>query len=128
MVMGEYLLKFNFVILTTLGDVYFTLKGVTYPDNSELALSDIGEGANALSCKTSLVDCCKTQPNRFGQFYYPNGTQVPVNSIGHGFFRDRGDQEIRLNRRDQTASPTGRFRCEIPDANRVMQSLHVTLT
>ena len=107
--------------------IYFVLDGQVFVNNSVLSLSEIGEGESALLCKTNLMKCCGTVPNRIGEFYYPNGVRVPVNGRAHGFYRDRGDQVVRLNRREQTISPTGTFRCEIPDENEVMQNLFITL-
>ena len=107
--------------------VHFILMGQPLANNSIIALADIGEIGDALICKTDLVNCCGTSPNRFGQFYYPNGTAVPINNQNEGFYRNRGDQEIRLHRRSGITSPTGRFRCEIPDSDMVTQNLFITL-
>ena len=112
----------------TIVDVHFTVGDQVYGNNSIVSLLSIGEGENrALICRTDSTNCCGTLPNRFGQFYYPNGVQVPVNSAGQGFYRNRGDQLIRLNRREGATSPTGRYRCEIPDASGEMQKLYITL-
>ena len=105
--------------------VHFELRGIVLPNNSAAPLLDVGEGENALLCKTDREECCGTLPNRFGEFYYPNGVQVPIAKQQQGFYRNRGQQVIRLNRRVGVTSPTGRYRCEIPDADGVM---HVTLT
>ena len=51
---------------------------------------------------------------------------MPVNNAGQGFYRNRGDQLIRLNRRQGATSPTGRYRCEIPDASGEIQNLYIT--
>ena len=112
----------------TAAGVHFTLGGEIYANNSVISVNSVGEGEEgALICRTDKVDCCGTIPNRFGQFYYPNGVQVPVKNAAHVFYRNRGDQLIRLNRREGTASPTGRFCCEIPDASGEVQNLYVTL-
>lgn len=109
-------------------DIHFALGGQVHQNNSVVPLSRIGEGdSGALFCRTDNTNCCGTIPNRFGQFYYPSGTQVPVSSAGQGFYRNRGNQLIRLNRRDGATLPTGRYRCEIPDANGVMKSIYITL-
>ena len=108
--------------------VYFTIQGQTILNNSIVSLSRIGEGADALLCKTDRVDCCGTPPNRFGEFYYPSGITVRIRASGEGFYRNRGDQEIRLNRREGVSSPTGRFSCYIPDASGLIQSIFITLT
>ena len=99
-----------------------------YINNSVVSLTEVGEGAEgALLCKTNLINCCGTVPNRHGEFYYPNGTMVPINKLQYGFYRNRGDQVVRLNRREGVILPVGKFRCEIPDTNGVMQSLFINL-
>ena len=108
--------------------VYFELKGSVYLNNSAIPLADIGEGKNALFCKTDKNNCCGMRPNRFGEFYYPNGVRVPISSHRHGFYRNRGDQLIRLNRRRRITSPKGTFRCEIPNSDDVMVKIYITLT
>ena len=107
--------------------VYFVLNGQAYGNNSILSLADVGEGINALLCKTNNIKCCGTAPHRYGDFYYPNGVQVPINGLRHGFYRDRKDQEIRLNRRKGVESPAGEFLCQIPDEGGATQRLFVTL-
>ena len=107
--------------------VYFILKGEPLENNSVIALSDIEEGDNALICKTNLTNCCGIVPNRFGQFYYPSGFPVPIKGLEKGFYRNRGDQEIRLHRRSGCMSPTGRFCCKIPDSNMVIQNIFIEL-
>ena len=88
-------------------------------------MQEIGEAENALSCRTNNADCCKS--SRSGEFYYSNGTMVPIRKTGHGFYRDRGVREIRLNRLEEATLPMGKFRCEIPDANGDNQNLYITL-
>ena len=119
---------FNTLYIMIMLGIYFELKGNVYLNNSAIPLANIGEGTNALFCKTDKVDCCGMRPNRFGQFYYPNGVQVPINIHRHGFYRNRGEQLIRLNRRQGITSPTGSFRCEIPNADDVMVKIYITLT
>ena len=99
-----------------------------YRNNSAIPLTEIGEGDNALHCKTDKEECCGTVPNRFGEFYYPNGVLVPVARRQHGFYRNRGDQVVRLNRRESATSPTGTYRCEIPNADDEVVKIYITLT
>ena len=40
------------------GDVWFSLNGTTYQNNSCVTLEDIGEGDDALLCVTNLTACC----------------------------------------------------------------------
>ena len=105
--------------------MYFELKGKRYDNNSMINILAIGEGDNALLCKTNEQDCCGTAPNRFGEFYYPNGVQVPIRKAGQGFYRNRGDQLIRLNRRDAASSPIGKYFCVIPAANGMTQKIFI---
>lgn len=101
--------------------------GDVYSNNSELRLASIGEDDNALICKTDKEDCCDVPPQRFGEFYYPNGVQVQINRFRHGFYRTRGYQEIYLNKRVGINSPAGVFRCEIPDSSGAIQKIFITL-
>ena len=90
-----------------------------------MSIESIGEGENALFCRTNHAECCRA--SRSGEFFYPNGTMVPIRRAGHGFYRDRGKEEVRLHRMEGTVLPIGKFRCEIPDESGEMQSLYITL-
>ena len=104
--------------------VSFSLNGITYPNGSTVLRDDIGEGDSALLCTTDRDDCCNGFFSRAGEFYFPNGSQVPIQGdVGSsGYYRNRGIQLIRLNRQSNGIL-TGQFRCEIPssvDANSVL--------
>ena len=107
--------------------MYFELNGEMYLNNSEIAIDTVGENEEALTCKTDKEECCATRPNRFGEFYYPNGVLVPIRKAGHGFYRNRGNQLIRLNRRPGVMTPTGLYRCEIPDSSGVTLTIFANL-
>ena len=124
----EYLADEDNVIWWSLSvGIYFELNGKTYLNNSAVRLTDIREGGSALICKTDKEDCCKTLPNRYGEFYYPSGEKVPIEFLQHGFYRNRDEQLIRLNRREGTTSPSGKYRCELPDASGEMKNIYITL-
>ena len=106
---------------------YFELNGKVYLNNSVLSLTDIGEGESALFCKTDKAECCGTRPNRFGEFYYPNGVKVPIEKLQETFYRSRGEQHIRLNRREEGNPTTGMYSCEIPNADDVLVKIYITL-
>ena len=108
-------------------DIHFELNGMILTNNSAVNLNDIGEGDRALLCKTNLLNCCGTLPNRFGEFFYPSGRQVPIIARNEGFYRNRGEQRIRLNRREGVTSPIGRFCCAIPDASGETKSVYITI-
>ena len=104
--------------------VGFSLNGIIYPNGSTVLRDDIGEGENALLCTTDRDDCCDGFFSRAGEFYFPNGSKVPIQEdVGSsGYYRNRGIQLIRLNRQSNGIL-TGQFRCEIPssiDANSVL--------
>ena len=87
----------------------------------------IGEEVNGLACVTTKAVCCRE--DRLGNFYFPNGMgQLSSSGGGEDIYRDREDTGIvRLNRRNGATSPLGTYRCEIPDANGVLQNLYITL-
>ena len=97
------------------------LDGQTYPNNSVFFMTDIGENNMALMCVTDHVQCCQTV--RAGEWLYPDNTLVSTSGAGMNFYRDRGSQVVRLHRRNNALSPTGRYHCTIPDASGAMQTL-----
>ena len=114
------------------------LRGASYDDGDTVLLSDIGEGENGLMCTTTQTDCCgqnadgtSVHDERRGEFYYPDGTQVPtrVGAGGDGLFRGRGYQLISLQRLSTatTTPPTGQYRCNIPERNGVSQNMFINI-
>ena len=93
-----------------------SLCGTNYTtNNSVILLDDVGDTSNALQCISDLSGCC-LNPGR-GQWYYPNGTQVPTDNTGHGFYRNRGSNgQVFLRRRSHITSPTGTYCCQVPTA------------
>ena len=114
-------------------DVRLTFDGNLLPNNTVIRINDITDSNNnglALLCITNKQPCCSSPPNRFGEWYYPNGTQFMNQASGYGLYRGRGDnQSVRLNR--QTAAldtiPGGIYHCEVPDKNNIPQYLYVGL-
>lgn len=93
-----------------------------------ISLWDVGENEDALVCMTDHTQCCSVPPYRQGEFYYPSGERVLTLGGGGDFYRNRGNQEIRLHRKEGVTSPTGRFRCEILDASGVVQSIFINIS
>ena len=106
--------------------MHFSFGGVVYPNNSIFYLSAIGEGESALLCVTNKTACCG-RPNRFGEWFFPNGSMVPSAGSNWDFFRGRGDKLVRLSRRNDAMSPTGIYQCKVPDASGVLQTLLATI-
>ena len=86
-------------------------------------------------CVTDRVDCCDTE--QLGNWYYPDGrTVVYSTESGHRFQSNRGQNEalngqqfygsVRLWRRF-TPTERGLFRCELPYAENVVQTLYVNI-
>ena len=106
--------------------VRLILRGLQYHDNAIINIMDIGEHDSALICQTNLRPCCKI--SRAGEWYYPNGTAVPIEGRQQDFYRNRDDNgTVRLNRRNNANYPVGVYRCEIPGVTNTMQTLHVGL-
>ena len=105
-------------------------------NNSILELTDIGDidsGGTPLICATQLTPCCATFGDRHGEWFYPNGTHVPVMGANYSFYRIRRDAEIGvlggalLNRRFDAMAPNGIYQCVIPDIDGLNQTLYVGL-
>ena len=112
--------------------VYLSLKGVVYPNNSVILITEIEQtnstSNNGLQCITDRKPCCASLPNRHGEWFFPdNGGVVPPIGTGASratsFYRNRGDDgTVNLNRvNNNVMMPTGRFCCVVPDANDVNQ-------
>ena len=107
------------------------LQGRTYLNNSVVAINDIGEGDNALLCMTDKPDCCSPLNGTIaqGEYYFPNNSSVPNgHNKNNSLYRNRGPQVVRLNRRNNVLSPTGVYRCEIPDSSGTNRSIYINIT
>ena len=77
---------------------------------------------NGLQCITDKRNCCRVENDniRIGEWYFPNGTAVPILSMATTFFRNRGDNDstVNLNRisSSDVMSPTGNFCCQVPNS------------
>ena len=106
--------------------VGFFLRGVLYPNNSVVSLTDIGEGYYALHCLTNLATCCRasdTGTEGMGQWVLSNGSVLLGSSTG--FYRRRGPSAVLLNRRTSVVRPTGLFTCQVPDGSSTNRTLYI---
>ena len=113
--------------------------GSTCPANNTVVLiTAIGSGVesnggDAVVCATEYVPCCGSFLNRFGDWFYPNGTEVPPYGYYYEFYRFRRDSYqvtlggALLNRRSDAIEPTGIYWCIIPDVDGLNQMLYVGL-
>lgn len=110
----------KFVILINLTDVWLSLKGSNVSNNSDVLITDIGEGNEALWCRTTFRSCCKLTK---GEWYFPNGSMVRINMASDSFYRNRGSGVVRLHRRNDAMMPTGQFCCILPQNATINQTL-----
>ena len=93
-----------------------------------MVLQNIGEGdAHALLCTTDNTTCCRGA-GLAGEWFYPDGTMVPIMATGQPYYRNRDTSLIRLNRNDNqglSVMYTGIYCCQIPDQRGVTQTLCV---
>lgn len=75
-------------------------------------------------CFSTYNSCCYS-----GEFFYPNGSAIPIGSYGLDLYRNRGKGLgfIRLNRRRNVTSPEGRYRCLVPIGNGLNESLFINI-
>ena len=107
-------------------DLLLVLQGTVYINNSDILITEVGEGINGLSCQTSRADCCKSPPA--GEWFYPNGQMVGLRSSGDDMYRNRDDLgNVFLNRRNDVRTPRGIYHCLLPDHYGVMTKMQVGL-
>ena len=88
-----------------------------------MTLEDIGEDDDALLCITNYTACCRPPYGSptIGSWYFPNGTRVPNADGEWDFNGSRSQMVVRMNRR--RGGVEGIYRCEIPDAMNVIQTI-----
>ena len=96
-----------------------------YQPGNSILITDIGvfasdEPGSSLVCVTSNVNmnCCRgIDGGNVGEWYFPNGTIVPRSGAAPSadFTRKGFTHQVRLNRRNNTTSPTGIYECRVPD-------------
>ena len=93
-----------------------TLANHSYVDPSLVGRPDfLNGGGEGFQCITDLTTCCRGAdgPHR-GDWYFPDGTQLPFNGDNVGIYEIRVAQRVDLRRRKNASSPTGIYRCDIP--------------
>lgn len=99
-----------------------SFRGMAIANNSFVNRSEIGDSDDynsALHCTTNNVNCCNVSNK--GDWYFPNGTQLQIigtmsNVSNDSYYVNRDVKLIRLIRKGSPPE-SGRFHCEIPDAN-----------
>ena len=94
-----------------------------------MILEDIGEADDdGLLCMTDQPSCCHSYytdnvRGAIGNWFFPNGTRIPGTAGHWDLHRTRGHMVVRLHRRRGGAE--GIYRCEIPDAKNVIQTIYI---
>ena len=92
-----------------------------------MTLEDIGEGCDALLCKTNQSGT----GSALGEWFYPNGTTILTEIVNEttqeerDIYRTRNLSVVRLNRK--TGGVEGIYRCEIPDSLNATQTLYIAV-
>ena len=100
-----------------------------YANNSLIIVTDIEEGGDSMKCLTDRRPCCR-RPG-IGEWYFPNGTAVPIPyAAATSFYRLRSSEGyVYLNRLNSDIThPVGRFCCVVPDALDVIQTLCINIS
>ena len=128
-------------IQNILPGVTVDLNGLDLPSDSLVNFDDIPNVSftggvvddSVLNCRTDLEACCNAAQDNVaapvGEWYYPNGTALTFDTSPGGgatFRRNSGLMIVRLWRRD-TPPERGRFRCELPNAQNVNQTVYVNI-
>ena len=113
--------------------VRLSLNGTTIGNDGYVDINDISdENAGALLCHTDKTDCCTGSNAAISNWFFPNGSvvgskvQFDVLRCTNCFSRNRGPSVVRL-KRIGTPTERGRFYCQVPDANDVMQTIFVNI-
>ena len=112
--------------------MFLYLGSTIYANNSNVFVTAIGRNYPSsddpnngpLQCVTDRIPCCS--PIRFGEWFFPNGTQVLPWGVYDVplFYRNRGSNgTVYLNRAVNATFPTGPFCCMVPDSMDTNQTL-----
>ena len=93
----------------------------------------------SLVCFTTNVNtaCCRSSDGEsdgisgnVGDWYFPDGMTVPRFGAAPSadFSRSGYTQQVRLNRRNNSMTPTGAFECRVPDTSGVEQIASIILS
>ena len=98
---------------------YVSFKGQTLTNHSYVDLSLVGDdasGSDSVQCISDLSTCCSSpQGGHRGDWYFPNGTQLPLSDGGGDIYEGRHDGSASISRTNSnTGGPSGIYRCDIP--------------
>ena len=92
--------------------------GQTLANHSYVDLGQVGrpdDGGEGVWCITDLTTCCTdSDGSHRGDWYFPDGTQLPVPASNVDTFAVSETWRVDLRRKSGPNSPTGIYRCDIP--------------
>ena len=95
---------------------YITFMGKTLADHDYVDISQVGNmmnGSDSVQCRTDLSTCCSDdQGSHRGDWYFPNGTRLPIPGGRPPIVEFRQAQRVDL-RHNSGTEPTGIYRCDI---------------
>jgi len=113
-----------YIISLLFSGIGLSLNSVSYSNNSIVMITEVGTGSAALLCTTTLPGCCYSSSGGANGWFFPNGSEVMRQVSQYYRTRAQNPGALLLNRNPE-GTTTGIFRCDIPDAGNVAQSLHV---
>ena len=97
-------------------------------NEERVSLSELGEGDNrALLCITDKRDCCNSTTETQGRWNFPNDSIISTRAGGGDLYTSRGEGVVRLSRRNNATTPTGRYCCEVLNSSSIMTTTCVNL-
>ena len=97
--------------------VSFSLTGPALADHSYVDLSTVGsagDDSDSVVCHTDLSTCCSnSQGSHRGNWYFPDGTQLPFAGSSVPIGLGRAAQRAVIRRTSGATGPTGIYRCRI---------------
>ena len=116
---------------------YLSFMGQTVSNHSYVNLTLVGrpdwsQGGHSVQCHTNLPTCCSGAEGPYrGNWYFPNGTRLPLPNGDTAVFASRLAQRVDLRRNfgDVPTGISGIYRCDIPimEDNPVKKSVFVGL-
>ena len=98
---------------------YVSFNGQTLANHSYVNLSLVGNdanGSNSVQCHTDLSTCCSgAQGPHRGDWYFPDGTQLPFSGAGNINYELRLAQSVNVGVGNKNTLTSGIiYRCDIP--------------
>ena len=96
---------------------YVTFMGQTLANHSYVDLRLVGNdvsGSDSVQCHTDLSTCCSSaQGVHRGDWYFPDGTELPLIPDPGDTYEQREAQRLDLHRENDATPPSGVYRCDI---------------